>query len=152
MAKKKLTKSQEWQTKIKTLKALMKKKLKVITTSHAKVLKSIPIQARNVTVGELLDKYQGNLLHPDLSNSSSEKRRITLRGSQIFSGADTTNPRCSVVLPLGQNTVLDFDPSNLEPEVLSKAIVGQEAREAVVKQVQALQNQLSLLLAGMEDS
>lgn len=151
MAKKKLTKSQEWNAKIKAMKALVKKQLKAITTSHSKVLKSLPSQTRKLTVGELLDKYQGNLSHPDLSEASSEKRRITLRGSQIFSGTDITNSRCSVVLPLGHNTVLDFDPTNLEPEVLSKAIVGQEAREAVVKQVQALQNQLSLLLAGMED-
>ena len=149
MTKKKVTKSQEWQSKIKACKSLMKKQLKAITTCHSKVLKSIPSQARKLTLGELLDKYEGNISHPDLSQS--EKRRITLRGSQIFTGADLTNPRCSIILPLGQNTVLDFDPTNLEPEVLSKAIVGQEAREAVVKQVQALQNQLSLLLAGMED-
>jgi hypothetical protein len=149
MAKKKLSKSQEWQGKIKAFKSLVKKHIKALTSSHSKVLKSIPSQARKLTLGELLDKYQGNFYHPDLS--LSEKRRITLRGSQIFTGTDVTNPRCSIVLPLGQNTVLDFDPTNLEPQALSKAIVGQEAREAVVKQVQALQNQLSLLLAGMEE-
>lgn len=149
MARKKPSKSQEWQGKIKSIKALVKKQLKAMSASHSKVLKSLPSQAREISVGELLDKYQGNL--SQLTEPLSEKRRITLRGSQVFSGADITNSRCSVVLPLGHNTVLDFDPTTLQPDQLSKAIVGQEAREAVVKQVQALQNQLSLLLAGMED-
>ena len=152
MAKKKITKSQDWQTRIRALKALVKKQLKTISNNHTKLLESLPFKARGISVGELLDKYQGNLSHTNLLQDQSEKRRITLRGSQVFSGTDITNSTCSVVLPLGQNTVLDFDPTNLQPDLFSKAIVGQEAREAVVKQVQALQNQLSLLLAGMEDS
>ena len=75
MAKKKPSKSQEWQGKIKTIKALVKKQLKSMSTSHSRVLKSLPYKAREITVGELMDKYQGNLTL--LTESTSEKRRIT---------------------------------------------------------------------------
>lgn len=80
---------------------------------------------------------------PETPLKSSDSRRITLRG--------TLDSRCSILIPLEDGSVLDFDPT-LPAQDLKKGIGSHQlARDQVVQQVQALQDQLSALLAGMDD-
>ncbi len=84
------------------------------------------------------------------------ERRITLLRASL-GGPSTDQPfqsdsGCSIVLPLDDGkTLLEMDPTQKLDLGLLKREIGSQAREQVVKQVQELQNQLSALLAGMDE-